>query len=116
MVRLGPGTAGHDTLLEQKDCVNAKPARELFSETTWAHLKRALGLTARQCEVARLICSGFGYEAVALHTGISINTVRMHMRALFAKLGVHDRVSAILLLISVERDQSSATRWTQDEM
>lgn len=85
------------------------PAR-LFSETVWRWVAASLALTPRQSEIARLMCEGHSYKAIAARAGISINTVRMHMRALFSKLGVHDRVSAILLFIAAERSLSGRAR------
>jgi DNA-binding CsgD family transcriptional regulator len=114
MVRLEPRTVGRGTLLAQRNLADVDCERQLFGDAEWGQLKATFALTARQCEIARLMCSGIGYEAMAAHTGISINTVRMHMRALFAKLGVHDRLNAVLQLISAERERPSPLHKTQD--
>lgn len=79
------------------------PPVPLFTEAEWGHLASVFGLTPRQCQIARLMCAGLTYKSVGAHVSISINTVRMHMRALFAKLGVHDRVSLVLQLVAAER-------------
>lgn len=81
--------------------------RELFSDTEWRGLQATLALTSRQCEIAHLMCAGLSYKAIAAQAGISINTVRMHMRALFMKLGTHDRVSTILQLVATTRGAMS---------
>jgi DNA-binding NarL/FixJ family response regulator len=62
-----------------------------------------LELTPRQSEIALLICQGHPYKRIAQRTGISINTVRMHMRALFPKLGAHDRLGVVLRMIAADR-------------
>jgi DNA-binding NarL/FixJ family response regulator len=75
----------------------------LFSRARWRQLSVALALAPRQSEIVQLICDGHGYKAIAQRTGISINTVRMHMRALFAKLGAHDRLTVLLRVIATDR-------------
>jgi len=81
----------------------APQSLDLFTEEQWTRLAAALMLTPRQSEVARLLCAGHTYQSVALYAGISINTARMHIRALFQKLGAHDRVGFLIRMISAER-------------
>jgi DNA-binding CsgD family transcriptional regulator len=83
----------------------------LFSEAQWGRLTAHFGLTARQSEIARLICQAQTYDAIARRAGISINTVRMHIRNLFDKLDAHDRVSVVIRLITAERLLSAGRRW-----
>ncbi len=75
----------------------------LFTSARWGRLVEYLELTPRQSEIAQRICEGLTYKAIAQQTGISINTVRMHMRALFSKLGAHDRLSVVLRMIAADR-------------
>lgn len=79
------------------------PGAALFSDAQWAGLRRTFGLTGRQLQMARLICEGCTYEGIAVRTGLSINTVRMHIRELFSRLDVHDRVSVVVRLVLAER-------------
>jgi DNA-binding NarL/FixJ family response regulator len=76
---------------------------ELFAPRRWLELASALELTPRQIQVAQSICSGCTYKQIALRSGISINTVRMHVRGLYQRLGTCDRVGVILRIISTER-------------
>lgn len=75
----------------------------LFSDAQWQRLVAHFQLTPRQSDIARLICRGHTYKAIAMRTGISINTVRMHIRELFDKVRAHDRVSVVVRLITTER-------------
>ena len=79
------------------------PGRSLFSESDWLGLARNLRLTKRQVEIAKLLCEEMTYSGMAAQMGISINTVRMHMRALFTKLAVRDRVGVVLRLALSQR-------------
>ena len=75
----------------------------LFTEKEWRQLAGMLDLPPRQSDVARLVCEGCAYKTVARRMGVSINTVHMHMRSLFLRLGTHDRLSLVLGLIAAQR-------------
>lgn len=52
-------------------------------------------LTSRQREILSLISGGHSSGAVAEVLGVSPDTVRNHLRNIFARLGVHSRVEAV---------------------
>jgi DNA-binding CsgD family transcriptional regulator len=56
---------------------------------------RALGLTARECEILALLASGQSNKELARQLGISPNTVKTHLARLFEKLEVQKRIQAI---------------------
>jgi DNA-binding NarL/FixJ family response regulator len=53
-------------------------------------------LTPRQRDVARWIADGKSNEAIARLLGIRLDTVKSHVRQVFEKLGVDDRLGAAL--------------------
>lgn len=53
-------------------------------------------LSPRQREVARWIAAGKSNEAIAELLGIRLDTVKSHVRGVFEKLGVDDRLAAAL--------------------
>lgn len=53
-------------------------------------------LTPRQRDVARWIADGKSNEAIAQLLGIRLDTVKSHVRQVFEKLGVDDRLGAAL--------------------
>ena len=60
-------------------------------------LKQLLqGLTSRERDILRLIASGLSNRAIADRLYVTHETVRWHIRALYSKLGVQDRFSAIV--------------------
>jgi DNA-binding CsgD family transcriptional regulator len=103
MTRIRPKNSEHNAVHPVYATADAPSPRELFSETEWRDLQETLALTSRQCEIAHLMCKGLSYKGIADQAGISINTVRMHMRTLFMKLGTHDRVTTILHLVTATR-------------
>ncbi|OHV29111.1 hypothetical protein BCD49_36590 [Pseudofrankia sp. EUN1h] len=55
------------------------------------------GLTDRETVVLALLADGLSPVAIARRLGISARTVVKHQEKIYRKLGVHDRVNAVLL-------------------
>jgi PAS domain S-box-containing protein len=52
-------------------------------------------LTPRQAEVLRHLAAGCSTEQIATYMGLSIETVRNHIRAVLRRLGAHSRLEAV---------------------
>ena len=65
--------------------------------------ERSVELTSREWETVELLRQGLPTRDMAIQLGISQVTVRRHLSAAYAKLGVTSRVSALQLLESAER-------------
>lgn len=63
-----------------------------------ARIARDFGLTAREMQTASYVSQGYSLEKTAELLGISINTVRTHMRSVYGKLAIHSRQELIDLL------------------
>jgi DNA-binding CsgD family transcriptional regulator/PAS domain-containing protein len=61
-------------------------------------LRRQFGLTCAEAEVARLVALGLGLPHAARQLGVSINTVRTHLRAVFEKLGVNQQAALVRVI------------------
>lgn len=64
-----------------------------------ARRKNAFGLSSRELEVLSLMASGMTVSAISFSLGISGYTVRNHVQRIYSKLGVNDRVNAVLKAI-----------------
>lgn len=53
-------------------------------------------LTGRELAVLRLLTRGLTYGAAARRLGVSINTVRTHVRSLYSKLGARSKTVAVV--------------------
>lgn len=53
-------------------------------------------LSPRETEILTQLSQGFLYKEIADHLGISMDTVRTHIRKIYQKLHVHSRAAAML--------------------
>src|SRR5436309_2984758 len=51
-------------------------------------------LSDRQLQVLKLLSEGLSYEEIGARLYITANTVKFHVRSIFLRLGVRNRVSA----------------------
>jgi two-component system nitrate/nitrite response regulator NarL len=56
-------------------------------------------LTPRETEILELMAEGQGNKLIARNLGISDGTVKLHVKAVLRKLGVHSRVEAAVMYI-----------------
>lgn len=56
-------------------------------------------LSGRELEILDLVATGAGNKQIADHLSISTNTVKVHLRNIFTKLGVASRTEAALIAI-----------------
>jgi two-component system nitrate/nitrite response regulator NarL len=54
----------------------------------------ATALSPRQRQILALIAEGRGNEQIAAELGVSANTIKFHVRTLYSRLGVHNRIEA----------------------
>ncbi|MGH7550760.1 MAG: response regulator [Gemmatimonadota bacterium] len=79
------------TVLEVMRDVGASPALSEGAPTGASEVR----LTQREQEVLRALIQGMSYKMVAHHLGISLDTVRDHVRNVYAKLQVHSVAEAV---------------------
>jgi DNA-binding NarL/FixJ family response regulator len=65
-------------------------------------------LSDRQLEVLRLVAEGYSYDEIGARLFISANTVKFHLRSIYMRLGVRNRVAAARMLS--ERNGAEAPR------
>lgn len=57
------------------------------------------GLTPRETEILGLLAEGQSNKVIARNLGISDGTVKLHVKAILRKLGIHSRVEAAVMAV-----------------
>jgi DNA-binding CsgD family transcriptional regulator len=70
----------------------------------------ALGLSHREAEVLYWVAAGKSSPVISVILGIRHDTVRAHLKSIFAKLGVENRLSAALCALEFLRSQSRSQK------
>ena len=52
-------------------------------------------LSAKETAILQLLVNGYSYKMIASETGISIDTVRFHIKKIYDKLHVHSATEAV---------------------
>ena len=66
----------------------------------WAIVGERLRLSGREIDIARLLCQGRTTFSIAYRLDISVNTVKIHLKRLYKKCHVHDRISLVMHALS----------------
>ena len=80
--------------------VHLQPAPPSTLEMAVAEISRGFNLTAREAEVALHLARGYTLPQTAQTLGVTLDTVRSHVKKLYAKLAIHKKQQLIELLES----------------
>lgn len=87
-------------LAVSQDETQLTPSRVvLLNKRQWSYVKRRYHMTPRELQIAQLICQGLGNEEIANRLKIKYGTVKTHVRNLYRKLWVHNKISMLLRFI-----------------
>lgn len=75
----------------------AQHAHAKFEQLGMETGKDIYRLSPRECEIMKWVAAGKSNPDIATILGISLPTVATHLKRTFAKLDVHDRVSAVMM-------------------
>jgi DNA-binding CsgD family transcriptional regulator len=73
----------------------------IFKAKQWEYLRKCWHLTAREVEVAKLVCEGSDNNEIRKKLGIAYNTARAHLGNIFRKVGVRGKAGLIVEFIEV---------------
>lgn len=87
-------------LAVSQDETQLTPSRVvLLNKRQWSYVKRRYHMTPRELQIAQLICQGLGNEEIANRLKIKYGTVKTHVRNLYRKLWVHNKISMLLRFV-----------------
>ena len=99
-------------MLEDNDRAKPEdfPLITLFTAAQWSAIGAHHGLTPRQIQICKYVCQGQADKNIAATLGITMDTVRMHLREIFRKLGVQSRVKLVVALVLTNRELRTHAR------
>ena len=76
-----------------------RPNVVLLNSRQWGYLQRRYKITPRELEIAKLVCRGLSNEQIAGRLKIRIGTVKVHMRNIYRKTWVENKILMLLRFI-----------------
>jgi DNA-binding NarL/FixJ family response regulator len=92
--------AGNDPVFE-------RPRISLLGEEHWLHIRRQYCMSPRELQVARLVCQGFDNEEIAGSLKIKQGTIKTHMRNIYRRVRVKNRIEMLLKFVDIAAGSSS---------
>jgi DNA-binding CsgD family transcriptional regulator len=91
-----PTAVTHETAEQLQRYIQFSLTSRIASHrTTWSEAADGFGLTARERDVARLVCQGHTNRAVAVCLGIEPSTVKTHLLRIYEKCEVDTRAGLV---------------------
>lgn len=75
------------------------PGIELFEKKHWQYIQKRYYISPRELEVARLICCGLNNEQIAKDLRIKHGTVKTHIRNIYRRIHVNNKIEMLLRFI-----------------
>ncbi|MBX2817928.1 MAG: helix-turn-helix transcriptional regulator [Saprospiraceae bacterium] len=57
-------------------------------------------ISKREKEILKLLAEGLSNHEMATHTGLSINTIKTHLKRIYKKIGARNRADAARIFMS----------------
>jgi DNA-binding NarL/FixJ family response regulator len=101
--------------LTMRDLANG--GRFFYAPLGVAHVEVSSNLSDCQIRVMRMIEAGLRNKIIGAEMGLSLSTVKMHVRAIFKRLGAKNRTDAVRIWQNLPRvdNQAEGHRLPQDE-
>ncbi len=85
-----------ETILALRNVLEGRAVMPVGWQSASAQVEDPLAaLSVREREILSLLSSGMSNKQIAAHLTISSNTVKFHLRTIYSKLGVRNRVQAM---------------------
>ena len=82
------------------DSLYERPEVIPINKEQWSYIRRRYGISARELEVAILVCSGFSNKEIASDLRIELGTVKTHLRNIYRRVQVKNKITLLLKFIN----------------
>ena len=76
-----------------------RPPGIILDEKQWLYLKERYHMTARELQVAILVCRGFNNNEITESLKIKHGTIKTHLRNLYRRVRVKSKIMLLLRLV-----------------
>ena len=76
------------------------PQVTLLQDQHWAYVQRRYRLTTRELQIAKFACQGLRNEKIARKLNIRHGTVKTHIRNIYRKMWVNNKISMLLRFVA----------------
>lgn len=76
----------------------------LLDRRQWSYLSRRYDLTPREVQIAELVCQGLRHCSIAGRLSIQPGTVKTHIRNIYRKVKVRNKMNMLLRFVSDARE------------
>jgi len=97
-----------DDRVRNKKSGNQLPQVVLINEQQWSYLQKRYSITTRELQIAQLVCRGLGNEQIADLLKIRLGTVKTHIRNIYRKTWVHNKIAMLLRFVEDTSDTMTA--------
>ncbi len=90
------------------------PSISLLDDQQWNYIRKWYRITARELQVARLVCQGFDNNKIAAKLRISRGTVKTHIRNIYRRIRVKNKIQMVLRFMHVANNLSAKSQTTSN--
>jgi two-component system, NarL family, nitrate/nitrite response regulator NarP len=83
----------------QKNCSQDLQKVTLLKNDHWSFIKERYHMTVREMQISKSLCEGMSVEDIAASLKITDGTVKTHIRNIYRKTWVHNKISMLLRFI-----------------
>ncbi len=85
--------------IKPDDSVYGLPAVVLLDQEHWFYIQKRYHLSPREVQVAKLVCRGLNNEEIAKDLKIKRGTVKTHLRNIFRRVRVKNKIAMLLKFV-----------------
>jgi two-component system nitrate/nitrite response regulator NarL len=78
----------------------------MYRAKNFSDIAETFSVSDRQQQVITLLCNGLSNREIAEKLGVTEGTIKIHVHAIFEKLGVRSRIELMIALADREHDEA----------
>jgi ATP/maltotriose-dependent transcriptional regulator MalT len=97
------------TNIGRDDFLYRRPNVTLLDEERWAYIQNRFHMSPRELQVTKLVCRGFSNGDIAGELKIKDGTAKTHLRNIYRRIRVKNKISMLLTVIEQANKFSSGS-------